>query len=73
MPGLTILTPRPGESGLVTFTLDGQDDAQIVTHLRDKYNIYIRNIPSTKSLRISTGFYNTEEEIDKLIAALKEL
>ena len=28
VPGLTILTPRPGESGLVTFTLEGQDDAR---------------------------------------------
>ena len=46
---------------------------EIVTLLRDKYNIFIRNIPSTKSLRISTGFYNTQEEIDKLVAALKEL
>jgi L-cysteine/cystine lyase len=73
VPRLTIVTSRPGESGLVTFTLAGRDDAQIVTHLRDKYNMYIRNIPSTKSLRISTGFYNTEEEIDKLVAALKEM
>ena len=73
VPGLTILTPRPGESGLVSFKLEGRDDAEIVTYLRDKYNMYIRNIPSTKSLRISTGFYNTEEEIDKLIIALKEM
>jgi L-cysteine/cystine lyase len=73
VPGLTILTPRSGESGLVSFTLEGRDDAEIVMHLRDKYNMYIRNIPSTKSLRISTGFYNTEEEIDKLVAALKEI
>jgi len=73
VPGLTLLTPRPGESGLVSFKLEGYDDVEIVTYLRDKYNIYIRNIPSTKSLRISTGFYNTEEEIDKLVAALKEI
>ena len=73
VPGLTILTPRPGESGLVSFTLEGRDDAEIVTYLRDKYNMYIRNIPSTKSLRISTGFYNTEEEIDKLVAALQDM
>jgi L-cysteine/cystine lyase len=73
VPRLTILTPRSGESGLVSFTLEGRDDAEIVMHLRDKYNMYIRNIPSTKSLRISTGFYNTEEEIDKLVAALKEI
>jgi L-cysteine/cystine lyase len=73
VPGLTILTPRLGESGLVSFTLEGHEDAEIVTYLREKYNMYIRNIPSTKSLRISTGFYNTEEEIDKLVAALKEV
>ena len=73
VPGLTILTPRPGESGLVSFKLEGRDDAEIVTYLRDKHNIYIRNIPTTKSLRISTGFYNTEEEIDKIVAALYEM
>jgi L-cysteine/cystine lyase len=73
VPGLTILTPRQGESGLVSFKLDRRDDAEVVTYLRDKHNMYIRNIPSTKSLRISTGFYNTEEEIDKLVAALYEM
>jgi len=73
MPGLTILTPRQGESGLVSFKLEGRDDTEVVTYLRDKHNIYIRNIPSTNSLRISTGFYNTEEEIDKLVTALKEM
>ena len=73
VPGLTMLTPRQGESGLVSFKLDGHDDTEVVTHLRDKNNMYIRNIPSTKSLRISTGFYNTEEEIDKLVASLKEI
>jgi L-cysteine/cystine lyase len=73
VPGLTILTPRQGESGLVSFKLEGRDDTEVVTYLRDKHNIYIRNIPSTKSLRISTGFYNTEEEIDKLVTALKEM
>ena len=73
VPGLTILTPRPGESGLVSFRFEGRDDTEIVTYLRDKHNIYIRNIPTTKSLRISTGFYNTEEEIDKIVAALYDM
>lgn len=73
VPGLTILTPQPGESGLVSFKLEGRDDSEVVKYLRDNHNIYIRNIPSTKSLRISTGFYNTEEEIDKLVAALREM
>ncbi len=73
VPGLTMLTPQQGESGLVSFKLEGCDDAEAVTYLRDKHNMYIRNIPSTKSLRISTGFYNTEEEIDILVAALQDM
>ncbi len=46
---------------------------EVVTQLRDLHNIYIRDIPSTRSLRISTGFYNTEEEIDILAQALREI
>jgi len=71
--GLTILTPVAGASGILTFTLQGHDDSEMVTTLRDKYNIYIRNIPSIKALRISTGFYNTEEDIDTLVRALQQL
>ena len=67
-----MLTPGPGESGLVAFKLEGRDATEVVMYLRDNHNIYIRNIPSMNSLRISTGFYNTEEEIDKLVEALQE-
>ena len=73
VPGLTMLTPQPGGSGLLSFTLKGRDDAELVKELADKYTITIRNIPSTHALRISTGFYNTEEEIDTLVRALSEL
>lgn len=73
LPGLTMLTPRPAESGLVAFKLDGKNDADAVTTLREKHNIFIRNIPENHALRISTGFYNTEEEIDTLVRALYEL
>lgn len=73
VPGLTMLTPTPGVSGLLAFTLEGQDDAEVVNKLSTDQNIYIRNIPSTKALRISTGFYNTEEEIDLLVHALSHL
>lgn len=73
VPGLTLLTPKAGASGLVSFTLEGQDVAKVVEHLREQHNILIRSIPSMKSLRISTGFYNTEEEVDTLVQALKGL
>lgn len=73
IPGLSMLTPRPGESGLVAFRLEGKDDAEVVKALNEQHNILIRNIPSTHALRISTGFYNTEEEIDTVVRALREM
>jgi len=72
VPGLTMLTPVAGDSGLISFSLKGRDETEIVTQLLEKHNVYIRNIPSMKSLRVSTGYYNTEEEIDTLVRALAE-
>ena len=73
LPGLTILTPKPGASGLVSFRLEGKNTNEVVNHLRENHNIHIRNIPSMDALRVSTGFYNREEEIDILVEALKKL
>jgi L-cysteine/cystine lyase len=73
IPGLTLLTPTPGASGLITFTLEGQDAGEVVKQLQEEHNIYIRSIPSIEALRISTGFYNTEEEIDTVVQALLDM
>jgi len=73
VPGLAVLTPEPGASGLIAFKLERQDTGEIVKQLGEQYNIAIRDIPSTKALRISTGFYNTEEEIDKVVEVLSTL
>lgn len=70
VPGLQLLTPRASDSGLLTFTLRGSDPEEVMTYLRDQHNIYIRTIPDVNALRISTGFYNTEREIDTLVKAL---
>ena len=70
VPGITLLTPEPGKSGLVTFTLDGHDSADVVKQLQEKYSIQIRSIRASNALRISTGFYNTEREIDVLVRVL---
>jgi len=70
VPGLQLLTPNPGASGLLAFSLDGQSPDEVVTYLRDEHHIYTRTIPEMNSIRISTGFYNTEEEIDNLVKVL---
>ncbi|MFL5695045.1 MAG: aminotransferase class V-fold PLP-dependent enzyme [Ktedonobacteraceae bacterium] len=73
VPGLTMLTPEPRVSGLVSFTYKGYKAEDVVNHLRNAHNIYIRNIPSFNCLRVSTGFYNTEEEVDTLVQALEAM
>jgi len=73
LPGITILTPKPGASGLLSFKLDGRNTTEVVQYLSQEHNIYIRNIPTMDSLRISTGFYNKEDEIDMLVEALKHI
>ena len=70
VPGLHIITPKAGASGLLTFTIEGMDPTDIVNYLREKHNIFIRTISEIGALRISTGFYNTEGEIDILVKAL---
>ncbi|GAC1620807.1 MAG: aminotransferase class V-fold PLP-dependent enzyme [Ktedonobacteraceae bacterium] len=73
IPTIKLLTPQAGTSGLISFTLGEIDVAEVVQKLHDEHNIYIRNIPSNNSLRVSTGFYNTEEEIDTLVEALTKM
>jgi L-cysteine/cystine lyase len=73
LAGLTMLTPQPGASGLLAFTLQGRDEAKLVQQLKEDYNIYIRSITTSRALRVSTGFYNSEEDLDQLVSALRNL
>ena len=71
LPGVTILTPSGPQAGLLTFTMDELDPAKAMAKLaRD--GIILRFIRHPYTLRISTGFYNTEEDIDRLVAALQD-
>ena len=72
IPGLTVLTPKLGASGLTSFRMEGKNPTEVVNYLRENRDIHIRNIPSMDSLRISTGFYNTQDEIDLLVKVLQD-
>lgn len=72
LPGLTIITPPGPQGGLVTFTLDGHDPARLMAQLAEK-DIILRYLRHPYALRIATGFYNTEEEIDRLADALQAI
>jgi L-cysteine/cystine lyase len=70
--GVDIITPAGRQAGLVNFTYPGWEPAAVVEELADR-RIIIRGIGRPVGLRVSTGFYNTEEEVDRLVAALREL
>jgi selenocysteine lyase/cysteine desulfurase len=68
--GYSIVSPRTGDmwSGNVSFTTDKQPHDAIVQKLRTEHKIEIAS--RVGRLRCSAHFYNTEEQIDRLIEAL---
>ena len=72
VPGVTLYTPRDRMAGLVHFTLAGVPAPDLTARLGER-GIVIRHTPNPAVNRVATGFYNTEEEIDRLAAVLREL
>lgn len=73
LPGVRILTPGT-PAGLVSFTIEGQEPEAVVNGLAARQlPIRIRWVKLLRCLRISTGFYNTSEDLLALQEALGEL
>ena len=87
IPGLTLFTPMSPElsAALVTFHLDGWDSDDLVSQLKERWNIEIKSVPMTWSrsasrpdvpshaVRASLAFFLLEEEVDLLANAVKQL
>jgi L-cysteine/cystine lyase len=70
--GIEVITPQDRMAGLVSFNLAGMEPNDLVTAL-DERGFTLRTIPDPACVRLSTGFYNTEEEIETLGAAIEEV
>jgi selenocysteine lyase/cysteine desulfurase len=77
--GVTVLDRGPRPSGIVTFTVDGYESAQIRDTLRaENINVSVTDnaeqrfdsgaVPS--AVRASVHYYNTDDELDRLITTL---
>ncbi|MGK5554733.1 aminotransferase class V-fold PLP-dependent enzyme [Actinomadura kijaniata] len=78
-PGVTVLDRGARRSGLVTFTVEGHDAMDMKLSLREKeINVsvtvprahgYFPDAPES-AVRASVHYYNTEEELGRLVEAL---
>lgn len=70
--GVTVITPKKNMVGLIAFNLDGMAPDDLVTKLFDR-GFILRTIGDPACVRLATGFYNTEEEIENLGLAIDEI
>jgi selenocysteine lyase/cysteine desulfurase len=81
LPGVRVHDQGERQCGIVTFTVDGHDSADVSRELRaGGINTSVSEIASarwdferrdlTRVVRASAHYYNTEEEIDRLVRAV---
>lgn len=68
--GHDVVTP-PGQATLVSFRLQG-DAAAIVTALHER-GVVIRELPTAGLLRASVGWWNDEDDLERLVGGLAEV
>jgi len=62
-----VVTP-PGQAGLVTF-VPKEDPAEVTARLFEQ-QVVVRNLPGTPWVRASCGWWTSDEDVQRLVAAL---
>jgi selenocysteine lyase/cysteine desulfurase len=77
IPGFRIHTPmdHPGLGGLTAFSIDGMPVEQIEGRLRAEFKIQTRKRTPAgfSAIRVSPQVYNTTEELDAFVVALRKI
>ena len=75
IPGVKILSPLDGSnsSGLVSFSIDGVDSGDVASNLWQEHRIVARSVSYPPCARVSLHFFNTEEEADLVVDAVRGL
>lgn len=75
IPGVSVLSPldRESSTGLVSFTIDGVDAKEAVARLWERHRIVARWVSFPPGIRIALHFFNTEEEVDRVVEAVQGL
>jgi L-cysteine/cystine lyase len=73
IPGVSFVTPLDRLATLVTFRIAAWPAADALEELGRRTFVIARAIPHLDAIRISTGFFNTAEEIARFCAAVAEV
>ena len=65
--GVTVLTPRDRMANLVSFRIEGWPAQAAFEELTARTFAILRTLPLVDALRISVGFWATEQELDRFI------
>lgn len=73
LPGVNVIGSDDPErfSGLVCFTIEGQEPEDVVNDLFHNHGIVSRTIPDPACTRLSLHAFNTEEEIQRVVEAVR--
>jgi L-cysteine/cystine lyase len=71
--GVTLLTPRDRMAGLVSFRIRGWEPQAAMDELVARTFCIIRTLPPIDALRISLGFWTTEDEMDRFLEGVRLL
>lgn len=67
-----VLTPRDSRAGLIVFQLQNQTAETFVKQARER-DIVVRSISERRAVRVSTGCYNSEEDLDRVVQLVAEI
>ena len=70
---MTLLTPRDRMAGLVTFQIGGWEPEPAMEELAARTFCIIRTLPLVNALRISVGFWTSEDELDRFVDGVRLL
>jgi L-cysteine/cystine lyase len=71
--GVEVVTPRDRMATLVSFRIGGWEPQAALDELGARVFAVCRTLPLIDALRISVGFFNSEEELDRFIGAVELL
>lgn len=73
IPGVAVVTPRPALGTLVTFRIAGWTAAQALAEVAPRAMAVLRDLPSIDALRLSIGFWNTDQELDRVAEVVEHV